>query len=47
MRVLEKYSHESNRQRIRGNAVVITYAILSFLLIFAVAFYKPGYLPKV
>lgn len=40
--ILEKYSQENNRQRLRGNAIVITYAIVSFLLIYAVAFYKPG-----
>lgn len=40
--VLEKYSLESNEQRRRGNIFTTIYIVLSFLLIFAVAFYKPG-----
>jgi hypothetical protein len=40
--ILEKYSRESNEERKRGNAIVAVYVALSFLLIFAVAFFKPG-----
>ncbi len=44
--VIKKYEVETNRQRIKGNAIVSVYVGISFLLIFAVAFFKPGYLPK-
>lgn len=40
--ILERYSSESNEQRKKGNAFVAIYIAFSFLLIFAVAFYKPG-----
>ncbi|RWZ89389.1 MAG: hypothetical protein EO766_04095 [Hydrotalea sp. AMD] len=40
--VLNKYSHESAKKRKRGNAIVAVYVVLSFLLIFSVAFLKPG-----
>jgi len=40
--VLEKYSQESEAHRRTGNAIVWLYVILSFILIFVVAFYKPG-----
>jgi len=40
--ILDKYSKESNDKRIRGNVIVFTYIIISFLMIFAVAFYKSG-----
>lgn len=40
--IIRKYSQESNKERIRGNIIVAVYVALSFLLIFAVAFYKPG-----
>lgn len=43
---LKKYSEETNRQRVKGNVIVSVYVGLSFLLIFAVAFFKPGYLPR-
>ena len=42
-RLFEKYSEETSRQRIRGNVIISVYVGLSFLLIFAVSFYKPGY----
>jgi len=42
-KTLEKYSSETNKQRIKGNVIVSVYVGLSFLLIFAVAFYRPGY----
>ncbi|RYE53091.1 MAG: hypothetical protein EOP48_15110 [Sphingobacteriales bacterium] len=40
--ILEKYALESNERKKRGNTIVAIYVALSFLLIFAVAFYKPG-----
>jgi hypothetical protein len=40
--VLEKYSQESGKQRIRGNTVVALYVAISFLSIFIVAFFRPG-----
>lgn len=42
--IIEKYKAESERQRKKGNLYVWLYIVLSFLLIFAVAFYKPGVL---
>ena len=44
--VLRKYSEETDEQRRRGTLIVSLYVGISFLLIFAVAFFKPGYLPK-
>jgi multisubunit Na+/H+ antiporter MnhB subunit len=40
--ILEKYSQESNKERKNGNAIVAVYVSLSFLLIFAVAFFRQG-----
>lgn len=40
--VLERFMTESKGRRIKGNILVFTYIIVSFLLIFAVAFFKPG-----
>lgn len=40
--LLELYSKESNRSRIRGNIIVSIYVAVSFLSIFAVAFFRPG-----
>jgi len=40
--VLKKYAQESDKERIRGNIVVAIYVVVSFLLIFAVAFFRPG-----
>jgi hypothetical protein len=40
--ILEKYSQESERKRVRGNIIVSVYVALSFLLLFAVAFFRPG-----
>jgi hypothetical protein len=40
--ILEKYSLESKEERIKGSTIVACYAALSFLLIFVVAFFKPG-----
>ena len=42
--ILEKYSSETNMLRVRGNIFISLYVALSFLLIFAIAFYKPGHL---
>ncbi|HET9745822.1 MAG TPA: hypothetical protein VFP97_08920 [Chitinophagaceae bacterium] len=40
--IIEKYSKESNTQRIRGNIIISIYIALSIILIYVVAFYKPG-----
>lgn len=40
--IIKKYSQESNKQRIQGNIIVSIYIAISFLLIFAVAFFKSG-----
>ena len=40
--VVERYSSETERSRIRGSVIVWTYVILSFLMIFVVAFFRPG-----
>jgi hypothetical protein len=40
--ILKKYSKEGNSERIRGNVIVWIYVTLSFLSIFAVAFFRPG-----
>ncbi len=40
--LLNRYSKESERERKRGNAIVSIYVMISFLLIFAVAFFRPG-----
>jgi len=40
--ILEKYSQESNKQRIRGNLFVAVYVGISFLLVFLVPLFKPG-----
>ena len=40
--IIEKYSKESNTKRIKGNIAVAIYVTLSLLLIFAVAFFRPG-----
>lgn len=44
--VIERYSNESNSQRIWGNILITLYIMGSFASIFAVGLYKPGYLPK-
>lgn len=40
--ILKKYSQVSNRKRIKGNIIVSLYVAISFLSIFAVAFFRPG-----
>jgi hypothetical protein len=40
--ILQKYSDEERKERIRGNIIVSIYVAISFLSIFAVAFFKPG-----
>lgn len=42
MKIIKKYSKEDEKQRIRGNIAVAVYEAISFLSIFAVAFFKPG-----
>lgn len=39
--ILKKYSQESERERIKGNIIVAVYVAISFLSIFAVAFFRP------
>ena len=41
-KVIKRYSSEPNEQRIRGNIIVGVYVAISYLAIFAVAFFKPG-----
>ena len=40
--IIAKYEKESEQKRKKGNMVVWLYVIISFLLIYFVAFYKPG-----
>jgi hypothetical protein len=40
--ILKRYSQESHKSRIRGNVIVAIYVSISFLSIFAVAFFRPG-----
>jgi hypothetical protein len=40
--LIDKYFQESNKERKRGNAMVAVYVVVSFILIFAVAFFRPG-----
>lgn len=42
----EKYHEESDSDRVKGNLIVALYVTISFVSIFLVAFFKPGYLPK-
>jgi len=41
-KILKKYSNETNKQRIKGNIIVSLYIAISFISIFAVAFFKNG-----
>ena len=41
-KIIIKFEQETEVQRRKGNLIVSLYVIISFLLIFAVAFYKPG-----
>lgn len=45
-KVLLKYSEETNRRRIIGNTVISIYVAVSFISIFIVGLFKPGYLPR-
>jgi len=40
--ILKEYTKESNKERIKGNALTAVYVIFPFLLIFVVAFFRPG-----
>lgn len=40
--IFKKYSQESEKDRIRGNIIVAIYVAISFLSIFAVAFFRPA-----
>jgi hypothetical protein len=37
-----KYSQENNKERIKGNIIIALYVSISFLSIFAVAFFRKG-----
>jgi phosphatidylglycerophosphate synthase len=41
-KIIERYEQENELRRKRGNLIVWLYVIITFLTIFAVAFYKPG-----
>jgi hypothetical protein len=43
--VILKYSGESNRKRIIANTLISLYVAISFISIFFIAYFKPGYLP--
>lgn len=40
--IQKKYSIENNKERIKGNLIVAIYVAISFISIFAIAFFKPG-----
>jgi hypothetical protein len=40
--ILQEYSQESNRARVRGNIIVSVYVALSFLLMFIVPLFRAG-----
>ena len=40
--IIKHYEQEAESNRKKGNLIVWVYVLVSFLLIFAVAFYKPG-----
>lgn len=40
--IFEIYSQESKKDKLRGNIIVVSYVIVSFLSIFAVAFFRSG-----
>ncbi len=40
--LINRYSQENENARKRGNFIVATYVLISFLSIFAVAFFRPG-----
>lgn len=41
-KVLDKYANETEKNRIKGNILIAIYVAISFLSIFAVAFFRPG-----
>ena len=40
--IAEKYLKEDRKKRVRGNIIVSVYVVISFLAIFAVAFFRPN-----
>ena len=40
--IIKKYTDESDKQRIKGNILVAIYVAISFLSIFAIAFFRNG-----
>ena len=41
-KIVEKYLKEDRKKRVRGNIIVSVYVVISFLSIFAVAFFRPN-----
>ena len=41
-KIVEKYLKEDRKKRVRGNIIVSVYVVISFLAIFAVAFFRPN-----
>ena len=40
--IVKQYAQETDKKRIQGNIIVGIYVVVSFLLMFAVALFKPG-----
>lgn len=40
--IIDKYSQESKKNRIKGNTIVVIYVAISFFSIFAIAFFRNG-----
>ena|SRR5690606_26414030 len=47
LKILNHYTCESEESRKRGNLLMWIYVIVTFLLVFPVAFFKPGYVPQI
>lgn len=43
--IIDSFSIETDKQRVRGNIFVILYVSISITLFFLIIFYRPGYLP--
>jgi uncharacterized membrane protein YidH (DUF202 family) len=41
-RIIKKYSEETKIRKRRGSIIVLFYVLVTFALIFIIAFYKPG-----
>lgn len=40
--IIDRYSQEDRKERIRGNIIVVTYVTISVLLMFIVPLFRPG-----